>query len=324
MRSSKLFTLLPFVHLAIAQNTWTFVPQGNSGIVPLELITLSPTLALMYDRPYANPLKLPNGESAWAGLWHFNNNSATPLDTITNTFCAGGAFISNGTLVAVGGQALDNIAGGGMAEDGRMGIRLFGPCTSADGSGPGCTVFEDPETLHLVVTRWYPTGLRIPDGSLMIIGGSDILTTFNALNISQNNYEFFPPRAGEEGTVRPSKFLNDTLPANLFPRSMVLPSGHVLMISNNQSVIYDIETNTELQRLPELPNGVRIGVPFDGFAQLLPLSGPDYEPTVLVCGGSNKPDTITLAEMSVNDSATTQCSRITVKTSAHEFHVAVP
>ncbi|KAJ7636209.1 glyoxal oxidase N-terminus-domain-containing protein [Roridomyces roridus] len=314
MHSSKLFSLLPFLRLAIASadRTWTFVQQGNSGIVPLELITLSPTLALMYDRPYTNPLKLPDGEPAWAGLWHFDTNTATPLKTITNTFCAGGAFISNGTLVAVGGQPLDSIPGWGNATDGTMGIRLFGPCTSKDGTGPGCTVFEDPKNMHLAVTRWYPTALRIPDGSLMIMGGSDILTTFNSADIAQNNIEFFPPRKGEKGKVRPSKFLNDTLPANLFPRSMVLPSGHVLMMANNQSVIYDIETNKELHRLPELPNGVRIGVPFDGFAQLLPLSPPLYEPTVLACGGSNKPDTITLEEMSIHDVASTQCQRMTL------------
>ncbi|KAJ7622189.1 glyoxal oxidase precursor [Roridomyces roridus] len=312
MRSTKFLSLLPFVRLAMGQNTWSFVQQGNSGIIPLELITLSPTLALMYDRPYVNPLKLPDGEPAWAGLWHLDTNTATPLRTITNTFCASGGFISNGTHVAVGGQPLDAIPGWGNATDGTMGIRLFGPCTSADGTGPGCTVFEDPATLHLVRTRWYPTAVRIADGSLFIMGGSDILTTFNAPDIAQNNYEFFPPRAGEEGTVRDSKFLNDTLPANLFPRSMMLPSGHILMIANNQSVIYDIDTNTELMRLPELPNGVRIGVPFDGFAQLLPLSPPLYEPTVIACGGSNKPDTITLEEMSVNDVASTQCQRITL------------
>ncbi|KAJ7624447.1 glyoxal oxidase precursor, partial [Roridomyces roridus] len=311
MLSTKLLSLIPFVRLAMAQNTWTFVQQGSSGIIPLELINLSPTLALMYDRPYTNPLKLADGESAWAGLWHFDTNTATPLEVKTNSFCAGGAFISNGTLVSVGGQPEDDIPGWGNATDGRMAIRLFGPCTSADGTGPGCTVFEDPENLHLVVTRWYPTALRIADGSLMIMGGSDILTTFNGADIAQNNIEFFPPRAGEAGTVRPSKFLNDTLPANLFPR-YVLPSGHILMIANNQSAVYDVDTNTELMRLPDLPNGVRIGVPFDGFAQLLPLSPPLYEPTVLACGGSDKPDTITVEEMSNQDVATTQCSRITL------------
>lgn len=87
MRS--LLYLSALVHLAVAQSTiqWTFVQNGTSGIIPLELITLSPTLALMYDRADGNPLLLPTGEPAWAGLWHFDTNTATPLSTLTDTFC---------------------------------------------------------------------------------------------------------------------------------------------------------------------------------------------------------------------------------------------
>lgn len=38
------------------------------------------------------------------------------------------------------------------AVDGRMGLRLFGPC--ADPNGVGCTIFEDLDTVHLAETRW--------------------------------------------------------------------------------------------------------------------------------------------------------------------------
>ena len=58
------------------------------------------------------------------------------------------------------------------------------------------------------------------------------------------------------------------------------------MVANNQSIIYDIETNTETP-LPEIPNGVHVTNPMDGSAILLPLSPPLYIPEVLVCGGSN-------------------------------------
>jgi hypothetical protein len=95
-----------------------------------------------------------------------------------------------------------------------MGIRLFGPCTSPSGTGPGCTVFEDPEHLHLVVTRWYPTGLRIADGSLMVIGGTSVLTLFTTPDVAENSIEFIPSRPGEVGKVRQSKFLNDTVSSN--------------------------------------------------------------------------------------------------------------
>ena len=66
-----------------------------------------------------------------------------------------------------------------------------------------------------------------------------------------------------------------------------LPDGTVLMIANNQKIIYDVEKNTEII-LPDIPNGVRIKNPFDGTAALLPLSPPNYIPEVLLvfCGGS--------------------------------------
>ncbi|KAJ6521487.1 glyoxal oxidase N-terminus-domain-containing protein [Mycena vulgaris] len=305
----NLLSLLLVLGGVDAQRTihWKFVQSGSSGVIPVELITISPTLMLMYDRADGNPLLLPNGEQAWAALWNLETNIPTPVSSITDTFCAGGAFISNGTLVSVAGQPLENP--GQPPADGRMGIRLFDPCTSS--IGENCTVFEDPEHIHLAVTRWYPTGLRIPDGSLMIIGGSNIATFYNTGPTAEDSIEFFPSRPGEEGTVRPSQFLLDAEPVNMFPRSFVLPSGHVFMIANNITMIYDIETDTET-RLPDLPNGVRVANPFDGSAQLLPLSPPLYEPTVLVCGGSATDDTRPVTNLTTKDPATNQCSRITL------------
>ncbi|KAF7315079.1 hypothetical protein MIND_00022100 [Mycena indigotica] len=293
--------LLPFALscLAIlgsttAQRTiqWSFVQNGTSGVIPVELITISPTLMLMYDRADGNPLLLPNGERAWAAFQ-------------TDTFCAGGAFISNGTLVSVAGQPLE--PGAPPPGDGRMGIRLFGPCTSP--TGAGCTVFEDPANIHLKVLRWYPTGLRLPDGSLMIIGGSNTNTFYNNAPTAVDSIEFFPSK---EDTVRPSQFLLDAQPVNMFPRSVVLPSGHVFVAANNISMLYDVESNTELARLPEIPNGVRIANPFDGSLQLLPLTPPLYEPTVLVCGGSATDDRRPTSNLTNLDPTTNQCSRITL------------
>ncbi|KAF5384378.1 hypothetical protein D9615_003138 [Tricholomella constricta] len=290
---------------AAAVQQWTFVQNGTSGIVAIEAIVVSPTLVLMYDRADGNPLLLPNGARAWAALWDLEKNVATPLETLTNTFCAGGGFISNGTLVAVAGQPREDPYQ--PPADGRMGIRLFDPCTSP--GGVNCTVFEDPANVHLAELRWYPTGLRIPDGSLMVIGGSHSNTFYNT--DAANSIEFFPGRAGEAGTVRPSKFLLDAEPVNMFPRSFVLPSGNVFIVANNLTMIYNIATGTET-RLPDIPNGVHVTNPFDGTAQLLPLSPPLYEPSVLVCGGSATDPRIPEANLSTQDPASDQCSRITL------------
>lgn len=83
------------------------------------------------------------------------------------------------------------------------------------------------------------------------------------------------------------------------------------MIANNQSQIYDIEKNTETP-LPDIPNGVRVSNPFDGTATLLPLSAPDFIPEVLVCGGSNSTETTNSTNLSSQDPASTQCSRMTL------------
>lgn len=80
------------------------------------------------------------------------------------------------------------------------------------------------------------------------------------------------------------------------------------MVANNQSIIYDIEANTE-RMLPDIPNNVRVTNPMDGSAILLPLSPPDFIPEVLVCGGTQT-DTIDPSLLTSQTPATTQCSRI--------------
>jgi hypothetical protein len=205
-------------------------------------------------------------------------------------------------------------------QDGRMSIRIFEPCE--DPAGVGCTVFDDPEALQLNTSRWYPSSLRIFDGSLMVVGGTHDVTPF--FNVDPvNSFEFFPKKDG--GAVRPSPFLQRAVPVNLFPRRVLasfrsthsslfyrvfaLPDGRVFMVASNRSIIYDVETGTETI-LPDIPNGVRVTNPMDGSAQLLALSPPNYTPEVLVCGGSNSSDAT--ANLNANDPASSQCSRITL------------
>ncbi|KDR68319.1 hypothetical protein GALMADRAFT_231487 [Galerina marginata CBS 339.88] len=286
---------------AAATPGWEFVQNGTSGILALEAIVVSPTLAVFFDRATNDPLMI-DGHTAWGALWNFKTNTASPLRLITDSFCASGGFLSNGTMVSVGG----NIPANPVAQDGRMGIRILEPCE--DANGIGCELIEDPATLHLVENRWYTSAIRIFDGSLMIVGGIHEDTPFYNTD-PVNNLEFFPSK--DKGVPRPLAFLERSLPVNLFPRIFQLPDGTVLMIANNQTIIYDIEKNTETI-LPDIPNGVRVTNPFDGTAALLPLSPPHFTPEVLVCGGSASSDQIPALELSSQDPATDQCSRLEI------------
>lgn len=51
----------------------------------------------------ANPLMI-NGHSAWAAEYDLNTDAVRPLNPMSNTFCAAGAFMSNGTLLSTGGN----------------------------------------------------------------------------------------------------------------------------------------------------------------------------------------------------------------------------
>ncbi|KAJ7916299.1 glyoxal oxidase precursor [Mycena leptocephala] len=241
-----------------------FVQNGTSGILALEAIIVSPTLALFFDFSQTGGPLMINGHSAWGALWNLETNQPTALDLVSDTFCASGGLLSNGTMVSVGGNNVST----STVEDGRMGVRIFEPCS--DPNGNGCTIFDNPDLVHLAETRWYPSSLRIFDGSLMIVGGIHEGTVFYNTD-PVNSFEFFPSKDG--AIPRPSAFLERSLVANLFPRVFALPDGKVFMVANNQSIIYDIEANTETI-LPDLPNGVRVTNPLMGRRPFFPFPSP--------------------------------------------------
>ena len=82
------------------------------------------------------------------------------------------------------------------------------------------------------------------------------------------------------------------------------------MAANQGATIYDWKTDTE-QRLPDIPNGVRVTYPMTGTAVLLPLSPMNnYTPEVLLCGGSTIDDSRAGYDISSSEPASAQCSRM--------------
>ncbi|TFK30187.1 copper radical oxidase [Coprinopsis marcescibilis] len=294
------------------QGQWTLREQGMTGVNAMQLVVISSTLVLIVDKVEHNPLDV-NGHPAWGALYNLETHETTPLNIQSNSFCAGGAFLSNGSLVNVGGNPIveDYTSSADFGDlDGLQAIRLFHPCNSDTGSG--CDFYENHDRIRMASPRWYNTVLRISDGSVMIIGGSKKGGWINNSTVNNPTIEYYPPKNidGLNGMPVPIQFLQDTLNSNLFPIAFSLPDGRVFIAANRDAMIYDWKANVE-QRLPEIPNGIRVTYPMAGTGVLLPLTPDnDYQPEVLLCGGSTIDDTTPGYDISSQDPASGQCSRI--------------
>ena len=119
-------------------------------------------------------------------------------------------------------------------------------------------MYENPSRLRLTSARWYPSTVRLQDGSLLILGGM-VAGGFNNAEATDNpTFEFFPPKGN--GLQFYSKFLHDALNSNLFPITYLLPDGNIFVAANKIAMIYNWKTNKE-RRLPGIPNSVTVTYP---------------------------------------------------------------
>ena len=291
---------------------WELVQKGSTGVAAMQLAIVSSTHAIIIDKVEHNPLTV-NHHPAWGALYNFETHTLTALDMKSNSFCAGGAFISNGTLVNTGGNGIygDNAGTAYFGQtNGPQAVRLLEPCEASNAAN--CGIYEDQEHIRLASPRWYSTSVRIQDGSVMIVGGSKRGGWMNNATTNNPTIEYFPPKNihGANGTPVHVQFLVDTLNSNLFPIAFLLPDGRIFLAANRDATIYDWKKNTE-EQLPRIPNGVRVTYPMTGTGVLLPLTPEnDYAPEVLICGGSTLDDTKESHGFSAKDPASDQCARL--------------
>lgn len=292
--------------------SWTLTQRGTTGVHAMQLAIISATHALIVDKVEHNPLTIDD-HPAWAALYNLENHSLKPLRVQSNSFCAGGTFLSNGTLINVGGNPVvesqtSAVDFGDL--DGMQAIRIFHPCDSS--TAEDCEMYENHDRIRMASPRWYNTVLRISDGSAMIIGGSKKGGWINNSTVNNPTVEFYPPKnlGGNNGMPIKLPFLERTLNSNLFPIAFALPDGRVFIAANSDAIIYDWINNRET-RLPRIPNGVRVTYPMTGTGLLLPLTPESgYIPEILLCGGSTVDDRLPGYKISSQDPASAQCSRI--------------
>lgn len=291
---------------------WTLIQKGSTGVSAMQLAIISSTHAIIIDKVEHNPLTI-NGHPAWGALYNLNTHAVRPLNMQSNSFCAGGAFVGNGTLINVGGNPVveDHTSSADFGDtDGLQAIRIFEPCDSD--SADDCAITEYHNRIRMAGARWYATVARISDGSAMIIGGSKRGGWINNATTNNPTIEFFPPKGihNSKGLPIHMQFLVDTLNANLFPIAFLLSDGKVFIAANRDATIYDWITNTE-RRLPRMPNGVRVTYPMAGTGLLLPLAFEnDYQSEILICGGSTIDDRKESFKISSQEPASTQCARM--------------
>ncbi|KAF9450694.1 copper radical oxidase [Macrolepiota fuliginosa MF-IS2] len=233
------------------------------------------------DKVENNPT-LINGHPAWAEEYALASNSQRPMDIITNSFCAGGNVLGNGTWLNVGGNQA--VTYGGAQADRQDG---GGPYNDPDGRQSMLDPCDDGKcewSLSLFKTdqRWYPTLETLQDGTIIIIGGCRYGGYVNDPGQSNPTYEFFPTR----GKPITSPHLQRTLPTNLYPLTWLLPSGRLIMQSNWETVLLDPQTWTETI-LDTMPDAVRTYPASAGTAMLPMTPANNWTATILFCGGSN-------------------------------------
>ncbi|KAF8070115.1 glyoxal oxidase [Lyophyllum atratum] len=254
---------------------------GNSLVSAQQLFLGTEKNVFMVDKVENNPARI-KGHPAWASEWTVATDSQRPMDAVTNSFCAGGNVMGNGTWVNVGGNqavtyggdAAPSQNGGGPYDDPDGRKSLLNPCD--DGK---CDWVLSPVSSD---QRWYPTIETLDDGTLIILGGCRNGGYVNDANQDNPTYEFFPPT----GAPILSPILQRTLPANLYPLTWLLPSGKLFIQSNWETSLLDYRKNKETA-LDDIPDAVRT-YPASAGTIMMPLTpANNWTATIMFCGGSN-------------------------------------
>ncbi|KAF8334887.1 glyoxal oxidase N-terminus-domain-containing protein [Cantharellus anzutake] len=274
--------------------TNAFQVVGNSGVSAQMMFLGTADKVYILDKVESNSLQV-NGHSAFATEYTLSSDGVRGMDVKTNTWCAGGSSLGDGRWISVGG----NLGVAGYDGDGGVGVRFLTPCDGGD-----CEWDDNPAN-YISTRRWYVTVEPMDDGGVIIIGGSTYGGYVNDATRNNPTYEFYPSRGG----IKTLNLLVNTLPANYYPLTWLLPSGRLFIQANLETAILDPSSGTET-RIADVPAAVRTN-PAGGAAVLLPLTPANgYTATILMCGGQDISDWTPSAAL-VNHPASDSCVRIT-------------
>lgn len=257
------------------------VPHHGSGVVGVHaaLVSQREVLFFSYRVPPGCPQwPAPYGESALLDL--ATGHVSTPAYVGTdgkvdpeNLFCAGHAFLPDGSLMVAGGEREDGV------------VRTTSAVRAVHVFKSGSAMWE--HVADCARGRWYCTCATLPDGKVLVVGGS-VRVTWNGT--SNATFEIYDPVTR---TVSPEYPITDPSFASWssYPFVFVLPGRKALVHFGTRTRFLDLDTRTFLGLTAEAAarpnrNGRTYGV--QGSAVLLPLlptSSPPYRARVMTFGG---------------------------------------
>lgn len=192
-------------------------------------------------------------------------------------FCAGHAFLPDGTLLVCGSERVAN---------GARAIHLFIPDDTTGGSWRRLTDLDQ--------ARWYPTCAPLPSGQMFIIGGH--IWDENQ-NVPNQTYEIYDVEEGLHPAQPAPVFSSDNEASALYPFVQVLPSGQLFIHVGTRTHFLNLSTgefNSAVLETTDRPEKTSRTYPVQGTCVLLPLlpdSDPPYRARVMLIGGGGEPET---------------------------------
>lgn len=255
---------------------------GDSGVPAMHAALLPNGNVVFLDKvENYTRLTLSTGYFAYSAEYDVLGNKASPLAYKTNAFCAGGAFLRNGTLMSIGGNGpltwLDP-----TVSDGFQGIRYL--TRSLQDPALGAKDWVEPGNV-LDTARWYPSAQTLPDGRIFVASGS--LNGLDPTVLTNNNptYEILNAGGVSEGTSFTMDLLVKAQPYYMYPFIHLLRDGTLFVFVSKSSEIFDVNTGRATATLPDLPGDFRT-YPNTGGSVLLPMSSATgWDADVIICGG---------------------------------------
>ncbi|RKF73992.1 Aldehyde oxidase GLOX [Golovinomyces cichoracearum] len=266
-----------------AANPGSFQTIGQAGVGAMHAGLLPNGKIFFLDKlENYSQIKTQDGHYAMSAEYDVNNNQPVPISYSTNAFCSGGAYLADGRVVSVGGNAPLQFLNPNIG-DGFKAIRTLNR-SPTDNSLDG-QPWEEPAGRKLSTARWYATAQTMPDGSVFVASGS--LNGLDPSKPENNNptYEMLNRDASPRGQSVRLDILAKNQPYYMYPFVNLLPDGNLFIFVAKQAQVFNVGQNAVVKQLPDLQGEFRT-YPNTGGSVMLPLSSANnWKPEIVICGG---------------------------------------